>query len=87
MSLLQQHGWTALIAASSLGHIEVVRSLIRAGANTLVVDDYGRTAAQYAEERGFVDVVDILTRVSAIQTDAVSCSSCSCAMWLPPTPL
>lgn len=59
-------GWTALLEAVILGdggpaHTETVRLLVRAGANTDIVDPAGLTALQHARNKGFREIVAILT--------------------------
>ena len=59
-------GWTALLEAVILGdggpaHTETVRLLVRAGANTDIVDPGGLTALQHARNKGFREIVAILT--------------------------
>ena len=51
-----------LIWASGNGHIEVVRELIRAGANVHARDDY---ALRYASKYGHIEVVRELLRAGA----------------------
>ena len=36
-----QNGWTALIEASAMGHLEVVKALVAAGADVNVKDNVG----------------------------------------------
>ncbi|MSP75878.1 MAG: ankyrin repeat domain-containing protein [Rhodospirillaceae bacterium] len=59
-------GWTALLEAVILGdggpqHTETVRLLVRAGANTEIVDPSGLTALQHARKKGFREIEAILT--------------------------
>ena len=58
-------GWTALIEAVVLGdggpdHIQTVRALVEAGADTTIPDSQGRTPLQLAEARGYAEMVDLL---------------------------
>jgi ankyrin repeat protein len=59
-------GWTALLEAVILGdggpvHTEIVQLLVQAGANVNVADRDGVTPLQHATQRGFVEMVRILT--------------------------
>lgn len=59
-------GWTALLEAVILGdggraHQEIVRILLDAGADPSIADGDGVTALQHAEQRGYREVVRILT--------------------------
>src|ERR1035441_4161617 len=58
-------GRTALIAASWAGHLDVVQTLLAAGANVNARDDQGRTALAIASERSFLDVVQALLAARA----------------------
>jgi ankyrin repeat protein len=58
-------GWTALLEAVILGdggpvHTEIVRLLVRAGANLNLADRDGVTPLQHAKKRGFAEMVRIL---------------------------
>jgi ankyrin repeat protein len=58
-------GWTALIEAVILGdggarHVETVRALVNAGANTGIPDRNGVTPLRHAEARGYAPIVAIL---------------------------
>ena len=60
-------GWTALIEAVVLGdggpdHIETVKALVEAGADTSIADRQGVTPLEHARARGFSEMVRILTR-------------------------
>jgi ankyrin repeat protein len=45
-------GWTALIWAATQGHTETVRVLMEAGADATLRDFDGRTAADWAQQKG-----------------------------------
>ena len=60
-----EDAWTALLEAVILGdggpaHTEIVRLLVRAGANVNLADRDGVTPLQHAKRRGFADMVRIL---------------------------
>ena len=59
-------GWTALLEAVILGdggeaHTEIVRMLVEAGADTSIADREGVTALEHARERGYAEIVRLLT--------------------------
>ncbi len=61
-------GWTALLEAVILGdggaaHTEIVRLLVRAGANTQIADREGVTPLVHARRRGYKEIQTILERV------------------------
>ena len=49
-------GWTGLHLAAMLGHLDIVRILLRAGANSRLEDSQGRTPADIAARFGFPEV-------------------------------
>lgn len=53
-------GGTPLILAAALGHVAACEELLRFGASTLRTDVTGRTAADWAETRGFHDLAQRL---------------------------
>ncbi len=60
-------GWTALLEAVILGnggrrHQDVVRILLANGADPAIADRDGVTALQHARDRGFAELVDLLSR-------------------------
>ncbi|MBP0000536.1 MAG: ankyrin repeat domain-containing protein [Cyanobacteria bacterium SID2] len=61
---LEEEFWdealTGLMAASGRGHIQIVRNLIRAGANPNIQTCYGETALSFAARGGHVDVFEEL---------------------------
>lgn len=66
-------GWTALLEAVVLGnggptHLAVVEALVKAGANVDIKDRRGGTALTYARQRGYSDMVRILTPASGRRT-------------------
>ncbi len=50
-------GFTPLITAASTGNLEMVRMLLKAGANPLVLDDEGKSALALAKKNKHQDVV------------------------------
>lgn len=57
-------GWTALIEAVILGdggenHVEIVRALIAAGADTRIADRQGIRPLEHAKTRGYTNIVKI----------------------------
>ena len=48
--------WTALHLAAMLGHLGIVRILVRAGANSRMEDSQGQTPADIATRFGFPEV-------------------------------
>lgn len=61
---MQPSGLTALMAAASAGHIEVVKFLIKSGANANLKDANGRTALDRAKQKGATDIVTLLNPVT-----------------------
>ena len=62
--------WTALIESIVLGnggrrHIETLRALVSAGANTQLADRDARTPLELARMRGYRDMVEILEKAGA----------------------
>ena len=60
-------GWTALLEAVILGdgsqkYQQIVRILLRAGADPSIPDGNGVTALEHAEQKGFDEVAQILRR-------------------------
>jgi ankyrin repeat protein len=73
LDLVNNLGWTALIEAVVLGngdknHIEVVEALVKAGADVDIKDRQGSTALAHAKQRGYADMVKILTPASGRKT-------------------
>jgi ankyrin repeat protein len=59
-------GWTALIEAVVLGnggknHVDTVEALVKAGADVDIKDRHGSTALDHARQRGYAEMVKILT--------------------------
>lgn len=63
-------GWTALIESIVLGdggsrHVATLKALVEAGANVNLPDRNGQTPLTLARQRGYRDMVEILTRAGA----------------------
>ncbi len=63
-------GWTALIESIVLGdggsrHVATLKALVEAGANVNLADRNGQTPLTLARQRGYRDMVEILTRTGA----------------------
>ncbi len=54
-------GVTALHRAAALGFVEIVRALIKAGADRTVLDQRGRTPLDYAREAGHRELLPVLS--------------------------
>ena len=52
--------WTVLHVAAMVGAREVTGMLLQAGANTTLLDEEGRTAAQLAKGYGFIVLSDTI---------------------------
>ena len=63
---VDDQGNTALILAARLGHNEVVRALLIAGANVRVKNKEGKTALMLAAEGGHDQTVAALTQAGAL---------------------
>ena len=55
-----EHGRTALMISSTLGQEAHVRALLKAGANTALLDTRGYTALQYAEAKGHTAIAELI---------------------------
>ena len=62
---VDEHGNTALIQASRLGHDDVVTALLIAKANVNARNDEGKTALMLAAEGGHEETVLLLTQAGA----------------------
>ena len=60
------HGWTALILASEIGRDEIVRELVRRGANVNAKNKYGSSALIAASLAGHEQTVNELINAGAI---------------------
>eukprot|EP00127_Corallochytrium_limacisporum_P003977 Clim_evm26s156 gene=Clim_evmTU26s156 len=57
-------GWTLLMLASRLGNVAVVQTLVRCGADPLLVNDSGQTAEDVAKFWGHKRVVQVLKQAA-----------------------
>ena len=60
--------WTPLIVASANGHIDVVKSLLKAKVDTHYQDVYGKTALHSAVQHNHVDIVNELVQANVNPT-------------------
>eukprot|EP00731_Ephydatia_muelleri_P037090 Em0394g2a len=60
MPFVLQNGWSPLNAASRNGHLDVVETLLEAGANINQADKDGKTSLDLAVERGHNETVQLL---------------------------
>ncbi len=58
----RSHGWTALLWAARLGHIETVRILLQHQADTTIIDDQNKTALDYVRDNGFEQIAVLLQK-------------------------
>jgi hypothetical protein len=56
---------TPLIIAAGLGHIDIVRTLLQAGADANMKDEKGLTALAWALVKGHTDIVELLKKHGA----------------------
>jgi ankyrin repeat protein len=59
-------GWTAVLETVLLGdgdadHVEILRMLLDAGADAAIPDNDGVTALEHARERGYAEMVELLS--------------------------
>ena len=64
-NLKDQYGRTALQLTSRKGCLEVVKLLIKRGANVKVQDKYSETALHWASSRGHLEVMKLLLKNGA----------------------
>ena len=57
---LDKNGTTALIMASEIGNISVIKALLKLNADIDYVDNAGKTALMFASEKGNADAVRVL---------------------------
>jgi len=62
--MVQRRGFTPLFAAAVEGRLKTVRLLLAAGADPLVRDEHGATAARWAHRRGWPHVVRELRKAA-----------------------
>jgi hypothetical protein len=57
----------AIVAAAASGNAEIVALLIKKGANVNLTDGNGRTALDVATQKGFTNIVSLLTNSHALK--------------------
>jgi hypothetical protein len=62
----QQGGYTPLHAAAGRGNTEIVKLLVANGANVLQETDFGKSALDLAQLRGFSETADVLRPVTRL---------------------
>ena len=62
---------TALMSASGHGHFQIVRTLIRAGADPNVKTCYGEPALGFAARNGHLDIFEELAPLTSLTPDHV----------------
>jgi ankyrin repeat protein len=65
MCIADGNGWTALHAASHSGHLEVVKLLLRRGADVDILNKANKTAAELASENGKAEVARFIAEYKA----------------------
>jgi len=63
--LCSQNGESALHAAALFGHLDVVRELVAAGADTTLRNEDACTAAELAASRRYLAIADLLDKATA----------------------
>lgn len=58
--MLQDEECTPLILAAKLGHNDIVKLLLKWGADMDATDKHGKTALEYAEAGGFIKVAGMI---------------------------
>ena len=66
LDLQSAKGDTALVVAAWGGHVDAVRQLIVAGADLDIPGEYGKTARQWARQRGKHDAAALLEAAGAL---------------------
>jgi ribosomal protein L19E len=73
---VNHEGWTALTLAANAGHVDVVQTLLAAGANIDTADFKGRRALGIAVSRGHADLMQTLldagANVNAVDADGMT---------------
>ena len=79
VNLKSKGGYTPLICACVIPHIDVVRTLLDNDADVNIREDRGLTALDFAEERGFEVLSQMLRGAGAEKSGAVSPCCFTCA--------
>ncbi len=60
---LDDHGHTALMYAAKTGNFDIVKLLIKNGADPELKNDYGETAISQARERGYENIAEYIESI------------------------
>ena len=60
-----KYGRTVLMEAASNGRTDIVKSLIKAGADVNATTNYGNTALMEAARGGYTEIIEILKKAGA----------------------
>uniref|UniRef100_A0AAF5Q282 EGF-like domain-containing protein n=2 Tax=Wuchereria bancrofti TaxID=6293 RepID=A0AAF5Q282_WUCBA len=77
VNVVDDCGQTALIMAIKAGRAEVVKCLLRFGADTAISDIHSRTTLHHAASINAADIVRILLETEEIEVDAIDDADCS----------
>ena len=69
-------GFTALIIACVVGHYDCVKALLEGGADIDITEERGLTALDFAEDRGYDNIVNLLKKVRATRSGDTSSPCC-----------
>ena len=82
----KRNKWTPLIVASANGHIDVVKTLLKAKADTHYQDVYGKTALHAAVQYNHVDIVHELLKANVNPTLTTTDGETALAIAIKQTP-
>ena len=66
MNITNRGGWTPLMIAANKGHVDMVRELCDKGADPTQQTRAGKTAKNYAENKGFTEIAEFLEEREAL---------------------